>query len=301
MSQRRIERRPSTTAQINATQRAAEMQLTEGERLFSDEYARCFVSRPVYRLLAAKPVAPTFLRVLDRMFPGLQALILLRTRFAFEVIRDCQRQGIDQVVLLGAGFDSIAFQLPPPAIAIYEVDAPPTQVAKRRLIGKHGLVTTHRLVLAPCDFESRSFIEQLANSGFDSSRPAVFVWLGVTIYLSIEAFRTTLDALSACAAPGSRLVLDYMDPAVVDRTIDNPGPRRMARAVARRGEPYTLGFRYPELATHLRNAGFSPGRHLRIPDLGAYFGGERGVWCRTDDWMGVVDATKQRSATDTRG
>jgi methyltransferase (TIGR00027 family) len=295
MSERRLDHAPSDTAEVNAAQRAAEMRLPERRRLLSDAYAHHFVANPRYRLLfATTATTRVVLRVFDRMFPGLQALILLRARFASDAIVRAQGEGIDQVVLLGAGYDSTAFRLPEPAIDLYEIDAPPTQAAKRLLIERKELASRHRLTLVPCDFEKGSFVPGLLGAGFDAQRPSLFIWLGVTFYLSLDAFLAALEDIAVCSASGSRLVLDYMDPAVVSEAIENPGVLRMARAAARRGEPYQLGWELGALDRMLRLAGFEIFRHCRIPDLAACYGPEDGVWCRTDDWMGVLEAHRRR-------
>jgi methyltransferase (TIGR00027 family) len=290
---RRLSSTQSNTAEINAAQRAIETLHPEHKRLLEDPYARYFVQEGHYRVLAERAsLGRRALRVLDWRYPGLHAQIVLRVRYADEALADARRRGIDQLVLLGAGYDSTAFRTNGQLLHIFEVDAPPTQDAKLRAIERHGLVPLQPVRYAACDFELQSAGEVLAAQGFDRGRASLVVWLGVTCYLTPEAFERTLADMSAFAAPGSRLVLDYMDPDVIDGSTTHAGARRLARTVRRRGEPYLLGLTADDLEHRLGQAGFALRDLARTAELARRFGGAAGTWCRTEDFMGVATAVK---------
>jgi methyltransferase (TIGR00027 family) len=291
---RRVASRQSDTAEINAAQRAAEALLPADRRLFHDPYARSFVGRPGYRLLSSTPgVARVALQLLDRWAPGLHVHILLRARYAMERVKQAAWEGADQVVLLGAGFDTTAMRHDRPRVTFYEVDSPPTQRAKRERLERHGLEPRHPTVYVPCDFERDSVGELLADGGFDRERRSVVVWLGVSMYLTRQAFDRALGEVAEVCGPRSNLVLDYIDPAVIDGSSPYVGARRLRRSVARRGEPYRLGFAPEELSAALHERGFEVTEHLRTPELAERYGGEDGVWCSTDDYLGVITATRR--------
>jgi methyltransferase (TIGR00027 family) len=290
---RRVARRQSSTAEVNAAQRAAEALLPPAERLFDDQYARYFVGDRRFRALLSSPrVARGALRLLDRWAPGLHAHILLRARYAADAVVAAAEEGIEQVVLLGAGFDSTAFRHEEPPLSVYEVDSPPTQAAKLDRLERHELAPRQRVVYVPCDLERDSPYDRLTDSGFDPSRRCVLVWLGVSMYLTREAFDTALGTATDLCVSGSVLVLDYMDAAVIEGTTPYVGARRLARNVARRGEPYLLGFMPQEVDDAAEECGFHVRDHVRTRELAARYGGPQGVWCRTDDYMGVVKATR---------
>lgn len=52
--------------------------------------------------------------------------------------------------------------------------------------------------------------EALAGTGFDPSQPALFSAQGLVYYLPPEAVQQLLTAVRGLAAPGSRLVFDFM-------------------------------------------------------------------------------------------
>ena len=293
-SGRRVESRSSDTAEINAAQRASETRRRPEERIIEDPYARYFVKRPAYRLLAAsRPPGWAAMRFLDRLMPGLNAIILLRARYSAEVVAEAVGEGVDQVVLLGAGYDSTAMRIP---VTVYEVDSPPTQRAKLERMEKHGLAAQSRAVYVPCDFERESPGRKLVESGFDSTRRCVVVWFRVSFYLTTDAVAAALRDMAAITTGGSTLLLDYMDPSIADGTTTHAGARRLARSVERRGESYRSGFTDEDIERVLGGPGFQVREQVHMADLGHRYGGPEGVWCRTDDLFRIVRAERRGSA-----
>jgi O-methyltransferase involved in polyketide biosynthesis len=71
-----------------------------------------------------------------------------------------------------------------------------------------GLPEDEAHVFAPVDFEAQSLRDGLDATGFAWDRPALFSWLGVTMYLTEEAIVSTLATVAGCA-PGSEVALSY--------------------------------------------------------------------------------------------
>ena len=57
--------------------------------------------------------------------------------------------------------------------------------------------------------------------------------------------------------------------------------------------PYLLGLTIEQAAAELKREGFAIVDHARPPELAARFGPPEGIWCRTDDWMGVILAERE--------
>ena len=128
----------SRTAEHNALFRALESGLPESRRLFTDPFARSFLSRP-YSLLTWAARVPGLRelipRLIDHRWPGVRSSVVARTRLIDEVIADSLGAHIEQLVILGAGFDSRAYRLPGLRdVTVFEVDHPDTQAAKRRTL-----------------------------------------------------------------------------------------------------------------------------------------------------------------------
>jgi methyltransferase (TIGR00027 family) len=286
--------RPSETAEITCAQRAGESLRPPDRRLIDDPYAKHFVTKPLRRALVANRVmAHLTLKVFDAKFPGFMAIVLLRNRWYEDLLATCVTEGIQQVVMLGAGYDTTAWRLDLGGATLFEVDAAPTQTAKRVAMESRGLRPTGRLQYVPCDFERDSLPDQLAAHGFDADAPSLFVWYGVSFFLSAEAVGQTMRDVAALSAPGSRFVWDYLDQAVVEGTSPYRGAMKARAAVASRGEPYTFGLTADGAESVMRGHGFSVEANDSMTDLAQRYAGPHGFPYSTDDFFGIVTGRRE--------
>jgi len=184
--------------------RALESSLPEGRRLFYDPYAVHLLPRPG-RLLARAarfpPLGAAIRGTLDRLWPGARSAGVARTRTIDEAVLGALLEGADQVVLLGSGFDARAHRLRELRLAkVFELDRQGTLAAKRARLNASGLPLSDRVVWVEADLARRPVLEALGRQGFDATRPAVFVWEGVTNNLDPASVHLTLRALASCRA-----------------------------------------------------------------------------------------------------
>src|SRR4030095_15474152 len=124
----------SRTAQHNALFRALEQRLREP--LFEDAFARRFL-RGRYRLAALLP-AGALARAIDHWWPGPRAAVCVRTRWIDDAMTRALAAGLDQIVILGSGFDARPYRLRGiETVRVFEVDHPSTQSLKRS-VGRRG-------------------------------------------------------------------------------------------------------------------------------------------------------------------
>lgn len=277
---------PSRTAGLTAMMRAVDARLPAGVRLADDQFAHLYAAvNPRYRFYAYRPwTARLALRLFDRLFGGFLAEILLRMRHFDTVLSAARANGIRQVLLVGAGYDSTALRHPD--LQFFEVDHPATQRAKLAVLRRAGVETGH-VRYVPVDLETGTLAEGLAAAGFDPGERSVIGWHGVSFFLQRDAFRRALRDLAALSAPGSRLVFDYMDESVVDGTTRYRSARMAARMVARRGEPYVMGLSRETAVLEAQAAGYRCLEDLRVTDLIDRFGGPA-PYCARHDFMGVL-------------
>jgi methyltransferase (TIGR00027 family) len=254
-----VQDRASFTAETVALMRALETHRGPGRRLFSDPHAEPF-TRGRLRVLARCSRVPGIGGVAAWAYdcvagPGPRPSAVARTRFIDDVVTG-RAPGVDQLVLLGAGFDTRAHRLPALAgVTTFEVDHPATQARKIAIVAGEGL-DARGVVYVPVDFERDRLDDALVASGFDPARPAVFVWEGVTNYLTATAVDATLATLRELAAPGSTLVVTYVHSGVLDGTATFREAGRWVHNVERAGEPWTFGLDPGEVPAFLRARGF---------------------------------------------
>lgn len=85
---------------------------------------------------------------------------------------------VEQLVILGAGFDTRCYRLDIGKTArCFEVDAPTTQALKRESLSRAGVDCSH-VTFVPVDFAHSDWFQCLCDAGFDPRRRTVFIWEG---------------------------------------------------------------------------------------------------------------------------
>jgi methyltransferase (TIGR00027 family) len=184
-----------------------------------------------------------------------RAYMAVRSRFAEDQLAEAAAQRVDQYVLLGAGLDTFAYRNPFPQLRVYEVDFPATQAWKKTLLAEGGIAAPPSVRYVPLDFEHKTLAEGLEEGGLDFHRPAFFGWLGVAPYLTLEAFRATLETIAALPR-GSGVVFDFALSPETLKLGQRLAFKWLAARVARAGEPFRLFFTPENLEAELRRAGF---------------------------------------------
>jgi methyltransferase (TIGR00027 family) len=270
VTSRRLDRRASFTAQTCAVRRAAETLQPSDRRLLDDPYSRHFVRDPFLRIWLIHPlVARAFIGLLNFVFGAAgHVFTVLRVRYTDEVCEAAINDGFDQLVLLGAGFDTTTLRSAQGPGRTFEVDAPATQAAKRAIVERlRSTTVSHQPVWVPCDFERDTLREKLLAKGFDPKRRSLIIWIGVTGYLTPSAIDATLADLAVVCTRGSLLVFDYIDGDLINQHKRFGEARRWVRAAAWHGEPLRTGFTAAEVDALLASHGFHCRHHMRAPEL----------------------------------
>src|SRR3954471_11785829 len=177
---------PSKTAYSAARYRAAH-QLLERGSIFQDPFAVRILGVPEEELLADAPRR------------AMRSFIAARHRFAEDALAAAVRRGVRQVVVLGAGLDTIAYRNGFDGVRVVEVDHPATQAWKRERLSSTRIEIPPSVSYVAVDFEKESLSDRLRLDG-----PAFFVLLGVVPYLTQAGFRATISYISGI--PGNEVV-----------------------------------------------------------------------------------------------
>ncbi|MER6298931.1 SAM-dependent methyltransferase [Kitasatospora sp. NPDC001539] len=185
----------SRTALSVARVRARES--SRPDPLFTDPYAAAFLEA------AGTPPAPGSGSALAK---ALVANSILRTRFYDDRLLAA---GADQVVLLAAGLDTRAHRLDWPAgTRVFELDLEPVLAFKDQVLDELGAVPRSERTSLPADLLDPHWPARLVAAGFDPARPCAWLAEGLLPYLTAEQAAGLLTAVTALAAPGSRLLLE---------------------------------------------------------------------------------------------
>jgi methyltransferase (TIGR00027 family) len=250
--------KPSVTAEMVALVRARDQARPPERRVVDDPYAARFLELAGSRLLRAGgvngPVAVASDLAFKTPLVGFGPLVLGRHRVMDDLLLAETAAGASQCVILGAGYDARAYRFAPPRgpARFFEVDHPTLSSVKRDLVGRAlGAVPPHVAFVA-VDFMRERLDERLLAEGFDRRAKTVFIWEGVTYYLTADAVRGTLSTVRALGAPGSTIVFDAWARAPGLRGSVAAAARRFAGLFARAAsEPFLFTFEGPEDAPAL--------------------------------------------------
>lgn len=134
-------------------------------------------------------------------------LVPARTLY-FDRIIDRALRDVDQFVLLGGGYDTRAYGMFAEAdVTWFELDQSVVQAHKLEMLSKTG-IRADDVNFITIDFAEDDLFVKLAASGFDAARKTLFLWEGVTLYLSLAEVQQTMSLVRQHAAPGSILLAD---------------------------------------------------------------------------------------------
>ncbi len=237
-------------------------------RLFDDPFAHGFLQpslRAVVRLSSLPGAGNAISWFIDRRWPGARSSAVARTRLIDDALGDALRAGVEQVVLLGAGFDCRAYRIPGvQRTRVFEVDHPATLAVKREHLRQMlGALPAH-VVFVGIDFNRQTLAQAMEAAGFTPRAHTFFIWEGVTNYLAEAAVDATLRYVQAHAMPGSRILFTYIHRGVLDGSVSFAGTQNVVALLARSSEPWTFGLDPRELPAYLHDHGLE-----LLEDVGA--------------------------------
>jgi methyltransferase (TIGR00027 family) len=203
----------SSTGYGPAVMRAMENLLPEDKRLFEDPYSEKFLP-PFWRfwvILTRSPkILNSLIKIREKLTPGVIGGLICRTRYIDDVLTNAIKEGFKTVVNLGSGMDTRAFRISGiENIQYFELDFTELQKVKRAYIDKKIGGPPPNASLVPVDFNSQDIGEELKKAGYTLSSKTLFIWEGVTQYISKEAVDNTIKYVAQAAA-GSRIVFTYV-------------------------------------------------------------------------------------------
>lgn len=260
---------PSRTAEATAFQRATEHAQPPRWRIVDDPWAQHFLRPGMRAVLAAYATSGVAQRA-DELL-GLTHFVVTRHRYIDDRLCEALASGAEQVVVLGAGYDTRAFRFAKElgTRPVFELDHPATQGRKervlRRIARRHPppAVDVRRIAI---DFERASVAKKLAAAGFDRAKRSFFVWEGVSMYLTRDAVEKTLATIAAIAPRGSEIAFDawfLLD----DPDLRSTWHRLSANLLSLLGEPVTFSLHPEDAGAFLERQGFELRDVARAHDL----------------------------------
>jgi len=263
------EQKPSTSAMNVATCRAVAAHESREEIRGPDTLAEIFLSEEAQKSLLDPAIHAVIRQKLAAVSPGGYEYFIARTAYLDGVVERALRDGIPQLVFLGAGYDTRAYRFAGliGRARIFELDSAATQQHKRSVLKKAGIPDPPGLTYLTIDFSQDSLPEQLAGAGYAADQQTLFIWEGVTYSLPPAAVEATLASIRRCSPPGSVLCFDYMPPEADLAGRYGAAQSRAAMQAMYTAEPLGFALAEGEVAAFLAGRGFALIEHLTAGDL----------------------------------
>lgn len=194
----------------------------------------------------------------DWMLPGQFEAFAHRKAFCERQVRDGIGAGVTQILVLGAGYDTMGWRLAPEfsGVNFFEIDHPATARLKDRGIDAMG--RRKNLCLIAEDLGKRELVDVLkTNNSWDLSAQTVIVAEGLVMYLPPEA---VLDLFYQCAVVsgvGSRIAFSYIPTGTDGRPDAGRWTGLMLWLQKVVGEPWTWSIRPEELGLFFEETGWT--------------------------------------------
>jgi methyltransferase (TIGR00027 family) len=209
----------------------------------------------------------------EKTAPGVYEFMIARTIFFDELVVQALAQDIPQIVFLGAGYDTRPYRFADQIqeTRIFELDTLPTQQHKITALRQADVPIPGQVVYIAVDFETSNLRAVLTEAGFDPAVRTLFIWEGVTYYLSAPGVDGVLSFVRENSPPGSSICFDYAR--LSPHALDDEGIQQL-RGHMRSNyatEPVKFGIQVGELEPFLTHMGFTLGEHLAPEDMQARY------------------------------
>ncbi len=271
----------SGTAEEIAFHRVIESAKAEEERICYDPYAIYFIGPELLKFFEATacnyPEAKARLKEMYRLFPGTQNSIVARVRYFDDYLQDSMAEGIKQLVILGAGYDTRAYRIEglKEKVKVFEVDYPIIQKVKMEKIKEiFGSLPGH-VVFVNADVGSEELFKSLLEQEYNPSERTLFIMEGLIYYIPPEGVENLLSSIVQNSGPGSRIIFDYFPQSMVDGTCELEVGNLIHERVKQSGEPFKFGITDGTIEEFLKERGFSHIQNVTSEDYKkAYFYGK---------------------------
>jgi len=265
----RIEKKASYTALIGSIHRYLATKDKRIENGGPDNLAYIFMLAKARFLLRFSFFRKVFNNKSHEKVPGSYEYITARTRFFDEIFIEFVKEKTQQIVFLGAGYDTraIRFQHLAKDSIIYELDVPTTQYEKKKRLKKNKVNLPENIVFVPINFNTDDLKKVLLSHGYDPNKKTLFIWEGVTMYIKPESAKETLLFIRNYSGNDSTIAFDYVYNSVIKGTNTSFGAKKLSDLVSKFSETFHFGIEEGKVAEFLEENGFFLLKHYTPKEL----------------------------------
>jgi len=261
-----VEQQPSQTA-MGVTKARAVSFIEEREEIRGSDYlAEIFLSKNIKDSLKDKVF---WKKVMADNKTGIYEMIIARTAYFDNIVQQALRENFSQIVFLGAGYDTRPYRFRDliKDTIIFELDIHTTQQHKMKLLHQHNISIPEQLNFVTINFNAETLGDVLFKAGYKNNEKNLFIWEGVTYYLSPKAVDDTLYFIKSSSSTGSTICFDYMTRGPEMK--DAYGVKESIELMRTNnpGEPTRFGIERGKIEPFLSDMGYKIINHLTAKDM----------------------------------
>ncbi|MCP4120013.1 MAG: SAM-dependent methyltransferase [Desulfobacteraceae bacterium] len=202
-------------------------------------------------------------RSFDWMLPGMYLALAYRKAFFEQQVRAAIGSGATQVLIPGAGYDTLGWRLAPEfsSVHFHEIDHPATARFKAR--GIEAMGRRENLHLLQADLGELNLADVLtAVDSWDPAGETAILAEGLLMYLPEDTVRDLFVQCSRITGTGSRMVFDYLRSGADGRPDAGPWTASFLWLIKITGEPWRWSIHPEDLSKFLDSTGWT-----NAPDL----------------------------------
>jgi methyltransferase (TIGR00027 family) len=215
------------------------------------------VVKPTLVRWSRSPKMVSVYQAFDWMMPGQFEAFGHRKAFCEQQVRKGIGIGVSQVLMLGAGYDTLGWRLAQEftGVNFFEIDHPAT--AHLKSIGIKSMGQQDNIHLIVEDLGKQKLVDVLKdNESWDPSAKTVIIAEGLLMYLQQDAVRDLFNQCSTISGAGSRVVFTYIGTSVDGRPDAGPWKGLVLWILKVFGEPWRWSISPHELTHFLEVTGW---------------------------------------------
>jgi methyltransferase (TIGR00027 family) len=209
------------------------------------------------RLSRSRSMVPVYM-AFDWMLPGQFVAFGYRKAFCERQVREGIQEGATQVLVLGAGYDTMGWRLAQEftTVNFFEIDHPATACVKAN--GIHAMGQRDNLHMIPEDLSQQKLVDVLkANTSWDQTAKTIFIAEGLLMYLPHEAVRDVFRQCAVISGAESRIAFSYIGTAPDGRPDAGPWKGLILWILKMSAEPWLWSIQPNQLGNFLKEAGWN--------------------------------------------
>jgi methyltransferase (TIGR00027 family) len=193
----------------------------------------------------------------DWILPGQFEVFGFRKAFFEECVLKALSDGVEQVLVLGAGFDTLCYRLCRnfPNVNFFEIDNPQTALSKIKGIKKLGESNNHFII--PEDLSMKALSDVLGNNSFwNPNSKTIITAEGLLQYLPQNSVQELFKQCNQITGNESKITFTYIGKGPDGRPYAGPKTGLMLWLLKVTGEPWLWSTNMDELIILLSDCGW---------------------------------------------